>query len=126
MDRKVSRGGVWYVNNNFFSSVSPISLSTTYLSLDMLMFSICPVPLALLGDRLFVRFWGDIYITFLIEVGYSRSPPPLVLSTKTPKHRTKSVLIGKMKTRTLLESQSILKNTFIRHPPSTIYKTPAT
>ena len=45
-------------------SVSPISLSTTYLNLDMLVYSICPVPLSLLGDRLFVRFWGDISINF--------------------------------------------------------------
>ena len=55
-------------------SVSPISLSTTYLNLDMLMYSICPVPLALIGDRLFVRFWGGYLYHFLIEVGYSRFP----------------------------------------------------
>ena len=54
-------------------SVSPISLSTTYLNLDMLIYSICPVPLSVLGNRLFVRFWG-IFISILIEVGYSRFP----------------------------------------------------
>ena len=48
-------------------SISPISLSATYLNL------FCPVPLSLLGDRLFVRFWG-IFISILIEVGYSRFP----------------------------------------------------
>ena len=48
-------------------SVSPISLSATYLNL------FCPVPLSLLGDRLFVRFWV-IFILILIEVGYSRFP----------------------------------------------------
>ena len=48
-------------------SVSPISLSATYLNL------FCPVPLSLLGDRLFVRFWV-IFISILIEVGYSRFP----------------------------------------------------
>ena len=48
-------------------SVSPISLSATYLNL------FCPVPLSLLGDRLFIRFWV-IFISILIEVGYSRFP----------------------------------------------------
>ena len=48
-------------------SVSPISLSATYLNL------FCPVPLSLLGDRLFVRFWV-IFMSILIEVGYSRFP----------------------------------------------------
>ena len=100
-------------------SVSPISLSTTYLNLDMLMYSICPVPLALIGDRLFVRFWGGYLYHFLIEVGYSRFPPPLTFYylPTTPKPKTKSVLIGKLKTRALLELESILKTTFVRHPP---------
>ena len=50
-------------------SVSPISLSATYLNL------FCPEPLSLLGDRLFDRFWV-IFISILIEVGYSRFPLP--------------------------------------------------
>ena len=57
-------------------SVSPISLSATYLNL------FCPVPLSLLGDRLFVRFWV-IFIWILNEVGYSRFPNPTRPKPKT-------------------------------------------
>ena len=107
----------------------PHLLSTTYLIGYVYLFYLSRTFVSV--RRSLVRSLRvGIFISILIEVGYSRFPPLSTIS-KGPKHRTKSVfdrlfLIGEMKTRPFFGITIDTHKTRLSGvPPSTIYKTPA-